>query len=92
MSTYTWDLDKAAANLRKHAVSFDEADTVGDDPLRRVWPDLEHGLHDARTILIGHSLEGRLLTVITSEGGLKPRIISTRRATKRERHAYEARP
>ena len=92
MSRFAWDPDKAEANWRKHGVTFNEGETVDDDPLRRSWPDERHGSHDARFVLIGESEEQHLLVVITSEGGPRPRIISVRRATKRERRAYEARP
>ncbi len=91
-SIFDWDPKKSSRNLAKHGVSLDEAETVGLDPLALTLPDQEHEVDDARTRLVGHSTGGRLLIVITSEGGLKPRIISARRATKRERHAYEDRP
>jgi uncharacterized DUF497 family protein len=89
---YDWDLDKAIANFFKHGVTFDEAATVDDDPLHRTWPDRRHASDDARFVLVGKSREGLLLIVIASERGQRPRIITARRATKRERHAYETRP
>jgi uncharacterized protein len=92
VSRYEWDLEKARVNLAKHGVSFDEADTVELDELRRTWPDIGHVLEDERFAMVGYSTRGRLLLVITSERGPVPRIISARRATKRERHAYETRP
>jgi uncharacterized DUF497 family protein len=92
VSSYDWDPSKAEANFFKHGVTFDEAATIADDPLHRTWPDTRHGRGDDRFVLIGKSKEGLLLIVITSEGGPRPRIISARRATKRERHAHEARP
>ena len=92
MSRYDWDLDKAIENFFKYGVTFDEAGTVDDDPLHRTWPDPRHVSDDPRFVLIGMSKEGLLLVVITSERGPPPRIITARRATKRERHAYETRP
>ena len=92
MSRYDWDPEKAFINFIKHGVTFDEAETVDLDPNRRIFPDPLHEAGDDRFIVIGHSREARVLVVITSERGPRPRIISARRATKRERHAYEARP
>ncbi len=91
MSRHDWNLDKAIANFQKHGVTFDEVSTVEDDPLHRTWPDRRHGWDDCRFVLVGRSREGRLLIVITSERGPKPRIITARRASKRERNAYETR-
>jgi uncharacterized protein len=92
VSRYTWDPEKAIVNFLKHGVTFDEATTVDLDPYRRILPDPSHGPEDARFLLTGYSNGNKLLVVVTSEGGKQPRIISARRATKRERHAYEARP
>jgi hypothetical protein len=92
MSRYEWDPEKARENLAKHGVSFEDAATVDDDLLHRSWADPRPARDDVRMILIGTSEAGRLLTVVTSEHGPRPRIISARRATKRERHAYETRP
>jgi uncharacterized protein len=92
VSRYDWDPEKAEANLRAHGVAFDEAATVDLDPHRRILPDPFHDIQDNRFLLIGYSSEERLLVVVTSERGPRPRIITARRATKRERHAYEDRP
>ena len=89
---YDWDVDKAMENFFKQGVTFDEAGTVEDDPLHRTWPDRRHVSGDARFVLVGRSKEGLLLIVVTSERGTRPRIITARRATKRERHAYETQP
>ena len=51
--------------------------------------DVEHSDEEPRQITLGWSYQGRLLVVVTSERDTEsPRIISARRATKRERHAY----
>lgn len=88
---FDWDLDKAAENLRNHGVSFDEAETAATSPLARFFPDPDHSLVEPRFWAIGYSSLGRLLVVVISFGGLKPRIISARRASKRERRVYEER-
>ena len=55
------DSRKAAANLRKHGVSFDEAATVFADPEALDGPDLHHSQHEARSLRLGKSLAGRVL-------------------------------
>jgi uncharacterized DUF497 family protein len=92
MSRYDWDPEKARENLAKHGVTFEEAATLDDDPLHRTWPDPRRISDEPRFVLVGTSREGLLLIVITSESGRMPRIITARRATKRERHVYETRP
>ncbi|MGF1614218.1 MAG: BrnT family toxin [Gammaproteobacteria bacterium] len=87
---FEWDRRKAAGNLRKHGVSFDEASTVFDDPLARIFDDEDHSEQESREIIVGHSAAGRLLLVLFTE----PRenvikIISARPATPRERDDYE---
>ncbi len=91
MSRYDWDPEKARDNLSKHGVTFEDAATVDLDPLKAFWPDPGRDAADERFLLIGHSSEGQLLVVVTSERGPRPRIISAWRATKRERREYEAR-
>jgi uncharacterized DUF497 family protein len=92
MSQYDWDLDKATASVRHHGVPFTEAETVANSPLARWTRDTEHSDVEDRLRIVGWSNEGRLLVVIVSVSGARPRIISARRAMKRERYAYEARP
>ena len=84
---FTWDARKAAANLRKHGVSFDEASTAFDDELGAYYSD---SLHEDRFILIGYSRRQRLLYVVHAEVGREAiRIISARKATKHEKARYE---
>ena len=84
---FTWDQRKAAANLRKHGVSFPEAATAFDDELGAYYPDT---LHADRFILIGYSRRPRLLYVVHAEVGQDViRIISARRATSHEKAHYE---
>ena len=85
---FTWDARKAAANLKKHGVSFEEASTTFEDELGAYFPD---ALHDQRFILIGYSRRQRLLYVVHAEVALdRIRIISARKATKHEKARYES--
>jgi uncharacterized DUF497 family protein len=86
---FEWDDSKAGLNLKNHAVSFDEAKTVFIDPLARIFDDETHSIDEDREIIIGHSLNNRLLVVCFTERGEVIRIISTRKATKKERNDYE---
>ncbi len=85
-----WDAAKAASNLRKHRVSFEEAATAFDDPLSLTIPDREHSASEERLVLLGAATSGRLLVVVHTERGDSIRIISARKATTRERKQYEA--
>jgi uncharacterized DUF497 family protein len=87
---FEWDKRKAVANLSKHKVSFEEAQTVFYDPLACIFDDEWHSTDEPREIIIGHSNSNRLLLVCFTERnpGLV-RIISARRANKRERRDYE---
>lgn len=84
---FEWDPKKAAANLKKHGVSFEEASTAFADELGAYYPDT---LNETRFILIGYSRKRRLLYVVHAEVQLDSiRIISARKATKREKAHYE---
>jgi len=86
---FEWDAHKAATNLVKHSVSFDEAKTVFDDPLYVDFYDPDHSDEEHRYIMIGMSLKNRLLLVAYTERGDILRLISAREATRVERKAYE---
>jgi len=86
---FEWDPKKAAANLAKHRVSFEEGLTVFSDPLARIFDDEDHSIEEAREIIIGHSTQHRLLLVCFTARGASIRIFSARRATRRERQDYE---
>jgi hypothetical protein len=88
---FEWDDDKAASNLSKHGVSFLEAATVFRDKLGILKPDIAHSADENRFLLIGISLERRIITVVYVERGERLRVISARRATPRERKNYERR-
>lgn len=87
---FTWDPKKAATNLRKHKVSFDEARTVLLDPFARTFGDPDHSLSERRSIAIGTSNRHRVVFVSHADGrDYWVRIISARTATAVERHAYQ---
>jgi uncharacterized DUF497 family protein len=86
---FEWDRVKAASNIRKHKVSFDEAKTVFHGPLARIFDDEEHSTLEKREIIIGHSAAHRLLLVSFAERGDVIRIISARLATRTEHIDYE---
>lgn len=86
---FEWDDLKAASNRRKHGVGFEEATTVFDDPLGRIFEDEDSPEGELREILIGHSDEFNLLLVCFTERGETIRIISARPATRQERQDYE---
>ncbi len=86
---YEWDPAKAAANLKKHKVSFDEAKTVFDDPLYVDFLDPDHSYDEHRFLIVGESRHGRLLIVSYTERGDVTRLISARDVTPSERSAYE---
>jgi uncharacterized DUF497 family protein len=84
---FEWDPRKAASNLKKHGVAFDEARTAFDDKLAAYYPD---ALNPDRFVLIGFSRLQRLLYVVHAEVGSDAiRIISARKATRHEKTHYE---
>lgn len=87
---FEWDPAKAAENLGKHGVSFEEASTVFGDPLSLTTPDPRHSQDEPRFAILGTSVIGRLLAVYHAERTGRIRIISAREATRRERSDYEA--
>lgn len=86
---FEWDQDKADANLKKHRVRFEEAESVFYDSLSMTIPDPDHSIDEHRFIDIGTSENNRLLVVVYTERKDRIRIISARRATKSERKKYE---
>jgi len=92
--TFEWDPVKAKANLRKHRISFDLAAEVFLDPLAVSIVDEEHSEHEERWVSLGRDRRGSVLILIhtfleVSAGECKIRIISARKATKRETRQYE---
>ena len=84
-----WDENKAAVNLSKHGISFDEAKTVFDDSLYVDFYDPDHSYDEHRYIIVGESKRGRLLIVLYTERDNAIRLISARKVTQREREAHE---
>jgi uncharacterized DUF497 family protein len=64
---FEWNDEKAAANVAKHRVSFDEAETVFADALAGIAPDPDHSMRERREIIAGLSAAGRLLLVSFTE-------------------------
>ena len=89
---FEWDPTKAAANLKKHGVSFEEASTAFWDDHALVIDDPDHSLDEERFVLLGLSSNVRLVTVVHCFRGEDDviRIISARRATPGEQTSYEA--
>lgn len=86
---FEWDARKAAGNLKKHHVSFEQAATVFRDPLATTFPDPDHSLEEPREITIGYTIEGQLVFVSHCERRQRIRVISARLATRIERKEYE---
>ena len=90
---FEWDAEKASINQKKHGVTFEEAQTVfGDYDALRIF-DPDHSEDEDRFILLGMSAVLRILVVCHCyrENDEKIRIISARKAPKKESAAYERR-
>lgn len=87
---FEWDSNKDASNQKKHGISFDEAKTVFTDQFARLISDPDHSEEEDRFILLGTSINSKLLVVChcirTNES---IRIISARKADRQERKIYE---
>ena len=90
MISFAWDRTKAESNLKKHKISFEEAQTVFSDPNARMIFDPEHSSDEDRFILLGISSGLKLLVVSHSyqENDMVIRIISARKANKNEQKQY----
>ncbi|NDJ20899.1 BrnT family toxin [Nostoc sp. B(2019)] len=86
---FEWDENKAAKNLSKHRVSFEEAKTVFGDPLYVDFYDPDHSDDEEHYLIVGESNQGRLLIVSYTERGNLILLISARFVTPAEREAYE---
>ncbi len=89
MLLFEWDPDKARKNFETHGVSFDEASTAFRDTLSLAIYDPLHSEQEDRFVLIGKSHRNRLLIVVHTERADRVRLISARKATKKERKQYE---
>jgi uncharacterized DUF497 family protein len=86
---FEWDQAKAADNVVKHGVSFEEAATAFRDPLSATGLDPDHSLDEERFVTFGVSTRDRLLVIAHTERGDTIRIISARPVTPGERKIYE---
>jgi len=86
---FSWDPKKAAANLKKHGVSFVEASTVFRDVLSVTGADPDQSIAESRYVTFGNSIKNRLLIVAHTEDNNTVRIISARPVTRLERKIYE---
>jgi hypothetical protein len=88
---FEWDAHKAAINLRKHGVSFEEAKTVFLDEEALLIPDEEHSTKEDRFVIMGFSVQLRILVVCHChrQSDQIVRIISARKANRTERKQYE---
>jgi uncharacterized DUF497 family protein len=89
MLLFEWDPNKAKWNIENHVISFDEASTAFRDTMSLTIHDPLHSDEEDRFILIGNSYKNRLLVVVHTERENRIRIISARKATKKERKQYE---
>jgi uncharacterized DUF497 family protein len=87
---FEWNINKAETNIKKHKISFVEAETVFGDPLAKIFDDEEHSFEEKREIIVGHSTQNRLLIISFTElENGTVRIISARLITPQERKDYE---
>ena len=84
---FEWDDDKAAANLRDHRISFEQAAFAFNDPFAVEWIDVREAYGEERIILLGVTSK-QILTVVYTERAERIRIISARRATNNEQDHY----
>ncbi len=89
MLLFEWDPNKAKENLEMHGISFDEASTAFHDTLSLAIYDPLHSEEEDRFVLIGSSHRNRLLVIVHTDRGDKIRLVSARKASKKEREQYE---
>lgn len=86
---FEWDPAKAAANEKKHGLSFEEGTRAFGDPFAVTVADSAHSEQEARFVTLGALPNGRLVVVVHADRAGRIRLISVRRATARERRRYE---
>ena len=93
MYSFEWNEEKNQENRDKHGIWFEEAKTVFEDDLAKVFYDDEHSINEDRFLIIGKSSTGNTLIVIHCfrKNDKVIRIISARKATKKEKKIYEER-
>ena len=87
--TFEWDEEKAKENFTNHQVSFHEGATIFHDPYIATMHDPDHSEDEDRYLSLGFSSQGRLLVVSYTEREGNIRLISCRKATRREQKRYE---
>ena len=85
---FEWDLQKAKRNLKKHGISFEEAATVFGDALSMTIVDSLHSTVEQRWVTLGLTHRERLVVVVHTNRGSTIRLISARKATRREKRTY----
>ena len=92
---FEWDINKEKSNIQKHGITFEQASYVFADPFALNRYDYEHSESEERWVLLGKSLNETVLVVVhtfrDSDGAEFVRIISARKATKKEKMAYHKR-
>ncbi len=86
---FEWDDTKAAKNIKKHGVTFNEASTVFGDPLAITYADPEHSIGEYYYLTFGRSIMNRLIVVAHSDRNDRVSLISAREMTRSERKDYE---
>lgn len=86
---FEWDASKAASNLRKHGVSFQEGASVFGDPMALTFDDPDHSIGESRFLAFGITKNGKFVIVSYTGAAGVIRIISVRMMSKRERKIYE---
>ena len=86
---FEWDINKAKANVLKHKVSFEEAATAFGDNRSLTINDIAHSAYEKRKVTIGKSANNHIIVIVHTERGQHLRIISARRASRKERKQYE---
>jgi hypothetical protein len=85
---FEWDGEKADSNQTKHGVSFEEAASAFDAPVGLDGEDLRHSAEETRRLRLARSNLGRVLVIAYTRRGAAVRIISARRASRKERNRY----
>jgi hypothetical protein len=88
---FEWDIPKEARNLRERGIDFTESIELFEDPLATIRADPDHSRGKHRFLIIGRTRAGRMLLTVFTDRGAAIRIISSRRATRREVRDYEKR-
>lgn len=86
---FDWDEIKAERNIKRHGITFEEAETVFDDGMALIIEDETHSFDEPRELLNGYSERNRLLMVVFTQRANSVRIISARVANRKERKKYE---